>query len=234
LKGSLHEPQNHLIEQLSPNVRSKFLARCELVELFCAEVLLEPGIAMRYAYFPTAGIIVMKNLKDGHPGLAVGMVGIEGMIGTQLVLGVRRSPMQARVEREGTAWRISASELHGQIDCEPALRRKLHSYIHVLMVQLAEATTCHRFHTVDQRLARWLLMSQDRARSDSLRATQQSLADLLGIRRVGITEAAVALQRGGLIEYRRGDLKILDRVGLESRACSCYEFDRTIYAETSC
>ena len=152
-------------------------------------------------------------------------------MGAQLVLGVPTVPLHAMVQGPGAAWRIATADFKGELVRSAALRRSLNRYIYVLMSQLAGSAACLRFHLIGPRLARWLLMSQDRAHSDSFHVTHEFLALMLGVRRVGITTAASALQRSGLIEYHRGDLTVLDRGGLEAIACGCYAADRHSYAE---
>ncbi|WP_436292126.1 MULTISPECIES: Crp/Fnr family transcriptional regulator [unclassified Variovorax] len=223
--------ENHLIELLSRSDRQSLLAICEPVQLVLAEVMCEPGEPTRHVYFPVDGFISVIARIDGHPGLEVGMVGREGMLGTQLALGVATTPLHAVVQGPGAAWRIAAPDFQRELARNAGLQRGLHRYIHVLMSQLADSAACLRFHLIGPRLARWLLMSQDRAHSDSFRVTQEFLAYMLGVRRVGITEAAGALQRDGLIQYSRGDLKVLDRPGLEAMACACYAADKRAYAE---
>ena len=171
------------------------------------------------------------TLTDGNPGLEVGMVGREGMLGAELVLGVETAPLQAVVRSPGAAWRIDAQAFRTELARSPMLQHGVNRYVHVLIVQLAASAACLYFHRIGPRLARWLLMSQDRARSDSFRVTHELLAHTLGVRRVGITNAAGALKRSGLIEYRRGDLTVLDRSGLEAVACSCYAACRCAYAK---
>jgi CRP-like cAMP-binding protein len=223
--------ENHLIELLSRNDRRSLLSICEPVQLVLAEVMCEPGAPTRHVYFPVDGFISLIARIDGHPGLEVGMVGREGMLGTQLALGVATTPLHAVVQGPGAAWRIAAPAFRRELARNAGLQRSLHRYIHVLMSQLADSAACLRFHLIGPRLARWLLMSQDRAHSDSFRVTQEFLAYMLGVRRVGITAAAGALQRDGLIRYSRGDLKVLDRPGLEATACACYAADKRTYAE---
>ena len=223
--------ENHLIELLPRTDRRRLLALCEPVELQLAEVLCEPGALLRHVVFPIGGFVSLVALVEGSPGLEVGMVGREGMLGTQLALGVAAAPWRAVVQGEGTAWRIGAAAFRVELARSPALKRGLDRYIHVLMAQLATSAACLRFHQIGPRLARWLLMSQDRAHADRFRVTQEFLAYMLGVRRVGITAAAGALQREGLIEYHRGDLTVLDRPGLEGAACTCYATDRQTYAD---
>ena len=229
-RNGRHPIENHLIEQLPRKDRLRLLARCKPVRLALADVLCEPGAPTRHVYFPTDGFISLVTLIDGSPGLEVGMVGREGMLGAQLVLGVQTAPLHAVVQGPGTAWRIEARAFRGELARSPALRRSLNRYVYVLMAELATSAACLRFHMIGPRLARWLLMSQDRARCDSFRVTHEFLAYMLGVRRVGITTAAGALQRSGLIEYHRGDLTVLDRSGLEAAACGCYAAGRRAYA----
>ena len=223
--------ENQLIELLPRQARLRLLALCEPVQLVLSEVLCQPGAPTRQVYFPTNGFISLVTLIEGSPGLEVGMVGREGMLGAQLALGVVRAPLHALVQGTGAAWRIPASAFRSELAHSPALQRVLNRYLYVLMTQLARSAACLSYHRIGPRLARWLLMSQDRAHSASFHVTHEFLAYMLGVRRVGITEAAGALQSGGLIEYHRGDLTVLDRSGLEGAACGCYAADRQSYAE---
>lgn len=223
--------QNHLIELLPEPERRRLLALCEPVELVMAEVLCEPHQLTPHVYFPTEGFISLITMIDRHPGLEVGMVGREGMVGAHLALGVDNSPLRALVQGPGLAWRIDAAAFRRELARSAALRRGLERYIYVLMSQFATSAACLRFHLIGPRLARWLLMSQDRVHADSFRVTHEFLAYMLGVRRVGITTAAGSLQREGLIHYHRGDCTVLDRAGLEAMACGCYAADQRTYAE---
>jgi CRP-like cAMP-binding protein len=222
--------ENRLIGLLPRRDRARLLARCESVELVLSEVLSHAGEPTRYAYFPTEGFISLVMMVDGNPALELGMVGREGMLGAQLALGVAAAPLDALVQGEGVAWRIGAAALRRELAASPALQRGLSRYVYVLMAQMAESAGCLRYHQISQRLARWLLMSQDRAHNNNFRVTHEFLAFMLGVRRVGITNAAGELQRSGLIEYRRGNVTVLNRKGLEAAACSCYAADRRTYA----
>jgi CRP-like cAMP-binding protein len=228
--GRLATVKNHLIELLPRKDRLRLLAICEPVQLVLAEVLCEPGKPTRHVYFPTEGFISLVAPIDGTPCLEVGMVGAEGMLGAQLVLDVVAAPLHALVQGAGAAWRIETGAFRRELERGTALRRGLNRYLYVLMSQLAASAPCLRFHQIEPRLARWLLMSQDCAHADTFHVTHEFLAYMLGVRRAGITVAAGALQRSGLIEYRRGDLTVLDRPGLEAAACSCYAADRLAYS----
>ena len=223
--------QNHLIERLPSRERARLQALCEPVQLVLSEVLYEPGTLTRYVYFPTDGFISLVARVQDSPGLEVGMIGREGMLGAQLVLGVLKSPLLALVQGPGGAWRVRVKDFRAALAKSPALQRALQSYVYVLMAQTVAAAGCLRFHLISQRLARWLLMSQDRAHANEFHVTHEFLAYMLGVRRVGVTVAAGDLQKRGLITYSRGALTVLDRLGLEAAACPCYAADCAVYAE---
>lgn len=222
--------ENHLIQSLPRTDRLRLLALCEHVPLELSAVLYEPSQRTRHVYFPVDGFVSLVRPVEGHLGLEVGMVGREGMVGAHLALGVLMSPLRALVQGQGTARRIGAVAFRKELARSTALQRMLHRYVYVLMEQLATSAACLRFHEIEPRLARWLLMSQDRAHAETFLVTQEFLAYMLGVRRVGITAAASTLQRSGLIVYRRGELTVLDRLGLEAAACSCYAADQHAYA----
>ena len=190
------------------------------------QVLYEPGKSMRDVYFPGECLVSLLTLVEGQLALEVGMVGREGMVGVAVALGITKSPMRALVQGAGPALRMSASRFRSELGRNAPLQRGLHLYIHALMGQIMQTAACNRFHMVEARLARWLLMTRDRIGSPEFRMTQDFLSDMLGVRRVGVTQAATALQRKGLIEYRRGRIRILNERGLEAAACSCYEVVR--------
>jgi CRP-like cAMP-binding protein len=222
---------NQLIKLISRTERLALLGLCEKVPLLLSEILWEPGDATRYVYFPVEGFISLIAVVNEKPALEVGMVGQEGMLGAHAVLGVVNAPVRAVVQGQGWAWRVATDVFRNQLAASPSLKHVLDRYVSVLMNQLTTSATCLRYHEIGPRLARWLLMSQDRARSDRFRMTQEFLAYMLGVRRVSITTAASLLQREGLIEYSRGNLQVLDRSGLEKAACGCYDIDRQGYID---
>ncbi len=223
--------QNQLIERLPRKERASLLGVCETVQLTLGEVLCEPGKPTRHVWFPVGSFISMVAPIDGKPALEVGMVGSEGMLGAHLALGVATVPLHALVQGAGNAWRTTAAAFRVELARSPALQRVIHRYVYVLMAQLTGSAACLRFHEIGPRLARWLLMSQDRAHTERFHVTHEFLAYMLGVRRVGVTAAASALQRSGLIEYHRGEMHVLDRAGLEAAACDCYASDSRAYAD---
>jgi CRP-like cAMP-binding protein len=220
---------NRLLDELPPEVRERLLASCEEVDLVLGEILSRPGKAITHVYFPTDSYISLVTDVGGGPSLEVALVGNEGMLGVPLVLGVPFSAIHAVVLGAGPAWRISAARLRKMLATGSELRKGLHPYLCVLMGQLAQAAGCTRFHVVEERLARWLLMTGDRAHSETFHITHEILATTLGVRRVGVTRAASSLQKGNLIRYSRGDIAILDRKGLEKASCGCYGADLATY-----
>jgi CRP-like cAMP-binding protein len=222
-------PGNSLLARLPERNRQRVLASCERVELEFGQALSAPGDRLRHVYFPLDSFISLVTALDDGARLEVGIVGSEGMFGTSLVLGIDISPQHALVQGAGTALRLSKAAFLRQCSQSVALQKAVYRYVHVLMSQLAQTAACSHYHLIESRLARWLLLTRDRARSNRFRLTHEFLAFMLGVRRVGITEAASALQKRGLIDYRRGRIAILDGTGLEKASCRCYAQSNEMY-----
>lgn len=211
--------------------REAFTARCERVTLELGQVLSEPGEEIRYVYFPLT-CYLSQVLVNPESALEVSMTGNEGMYGLPIVLGASRSTLTTTVQGGGAALRISVAAFVRALREGEALRNVLGKYAHVSLGQAALGMSCARFHSVEQRLARWLLMTADRARSPAFQMTQRMLAYVMGVRRVGVTNAAGTLQDKGLVRYTRGAMRILDVPGLEKAACRCHGEGLAIYAQT--
>jgi CRP-like cAMP-binding protein len=224
--------ENRLLAALPQRSRQHFLASCDQVELRFGDVLCKLGEKIRHVYFPTESFISLVTALDDGPRLEVGIVGDEGMLGTSLILGVSTSPQHALVQGAGAALRMSTPAFMRHYRQSAELRRQLSRYVYVLMRQLAQTAACTGYHQVEARLARWLLMSRDRAHSDRFHLTHEFLAYMLGVRRVGVTRAASSLQEQGLIDYSRGAITVLDNAGLENAACACYRGGNVMYAQT--
>jgi len=214
---------NSLLAALPRKAYLRLLPGLTPVELVFGEVLYEPGEPIRDVYFPSRSLVSLLTLVEGHLALEVGMVGREGMVGVPLALGADVSPVRALVQGAGAALKMTAARFRTELRASPPLQRELNRYVHTMMAQISQTAGCNRFHVVEARLARWLLMTRDRVRSAQFRMTHDFLSHMLGVRRVGVTEAASALQRQKLIEYSRGNIRILDDRGLEAACCSCYQ-----------
>ena len=221
---------NRLIDGLSRKDRDRVLGCCETVDLTSGQILCESRKSLRHAYFPLTGFISLVTTLGKHLPMEMGLVGNEGMLGVTLMLGVDTAPLHAVVQGKGTALRMSAAQFRRQLLASPGLRKILHRYLYVWMEQLSTSAACIHFHEVAPRLARWLLMTHDRAHADHFHLTHAYLAGMLGVRRSGITVAAGALQRNQLIQYSRGEICILDRSGLEAACCECYNATIDDYA----
>jgi CRP-like cAMP-binding protein len=213
---------NLLLATLSPREYKRVLTRLEPVNLSYGEILYEAGDKIRYVYFPIDCLVSLLTEVDSRRTLEVGMVGNEGMVGAPVILGIDVSGVKALVQGAGTAMRMSATHFHAEFKKNLALQKALFRYTHLLMAQVSQTAACNRFHKVDARLARWLMMSSDRLHRDEFTLTQDFLSHMLGIRRVGVTRAAGALHKKKLIDYSRGNITILTRKGLKAAACSCY------------
>ncbi|HEY5568311.1 MAG TPA: Crp/Fnr family transcriptional regulator [Gammaproteobacteria bacterium] len=220
---------NRLLAALQPAGRRRLLENCQRVELTLADVLWESAARIRHVYFPLDSMICLLMPIDGHPSPEVRLVGNEGMLGVSLMLGVDISSLRAVVQGSGAALRMTAASLRRERESNPALQRALNRYTYVLLEQLSQAKACISFHLLEARLARWLLMTHDRAHSNEFHLTHEFLAQILGVRRVGVTNAATLLQKQNLLSYSRGDIVVLDRAGLEAVSCNCYRAGKNTY-----
>ena len=213
---------NSLLAALPGKNYRHLLSGLEPVVLNFGDVLYESGQKIRHVYFPGNALVSLLTLVEGRMALEVGMVGREGLVGLPLAMGTDVSSVRALVQGAGTAMRMKSGRFSREILKNPRLRQEVYRYANALMAQVSQTAACNRFHVVVARLARWLLMTRDRVRSDEFRLTQEFLSHMLGVRRVGVTKAARTLQDRKLIDYSRGTIKILDDKGLEAAACECY------------
>jgi len=214
--------QNELLAAMPRKAYDALAPALVPVTLVFGEVLYKPGTLITQVYFPCESMVSLLLPVEDHFDVEVGLVGREGMVGASLGLGVSRSPVKALVQGAGSALRLSAAGFRGALARNPALQRAVDHYIHALMQQVTQTAACNRFHVVEARLARWLLMTRDRMRSATFRMTHEFLSHMLGVRRVGVTQAASSLQRQKLIEYSRGNIQILNERGLQAACCGCY------------
>ena len=221
---------NRILNALSPAEYARLAPHLEPVSLSGGEVLYHPDEPVTYLYFPQRGTVSVVSVFEDGGSVEVGMVGNEGMFGVNALLGSITSPLEALVQLPGDALRIRADLLKQEFNkCGP-LHDLILRYTQAYIIQIAQASACNRAHNVEGRLARWLLMCQDRALVGELALTQEFIADMLGIRRAGVTEAAGALQRAGMIKYHRGHIIIIDRKGLEAASCECYHIVQQEFA----
>jgi CRP-like cAMP-binding protein len=229
-----HSPrQNHLLNALPAEDYKRIAAHLELVPLTLGEILYEPGIKLRYVYFPTTAIVSLLYVMEDGASAEIAIVGNEGILGISLFMGGETTPSRAVVQSAGYGYRLRAQLLKDEFGRFGPFLRLLLRYTQALITQMAQTAVCNRHHSVDQQLCRWLLLSLDRLASSELSMTQELIANMLGVRREGVTEAAGKLQDAGLIHYRRGRITVLDRPRLEARSCECYqvvktEFDRLL------
>jgi CRP-like cAMP-binding protein len=221
---------NRLFSGFRESDRVNLSQGSQLVQLQAGDTLMRSSQRMEHAYFPVDSAVSLLISIPGQPGVEVGLVGREGLLGLSLVLGAASASLQAVVQNSGWAWRVDASRLRRRIVSSASLRGRLNLYTQVRILQLAQSAACRNFHHLEERLARWLLMSRDRVGGDELMLTHELLAHTLGARRAGVTLAANALRRRELIQYSRGRLVLIDTRGLEAAACSCYLTDKRTYA----
>ena len=217
---------NLLLAALPPEELARMLPALDQVQVELGAVLCEPGDPIRHIYFPNDCLISLMAVAEGRMTLEVGQVGREGMLGATVALGHETTQVRAVVQRSGSASRIDADQLRAEFARSPQLQRVLYRYTDALLAQAIQIAVCSRYHVLEARLARSLLVTRDRLQSDKFHLTHEFLAHALGVRRVGVTKAASALQQQGLINYSRGNIEILDPDGLAATACTCYEIVR--------
>ncbi|HEX5863105.1 MAG TPA: Crp/Fnr family transcriptional regulator [Casimicrobiaceae bacterium] len=229
-----HSPhQNQLLDALPKGDYERLAAHLELVPMPLGEVLYESGVELRYVYFPTTSIVSLLYVMEDGASAEIAIVGNEGILGISLFMGGDTTPSRAVVQSAGHGFRLKADLLKDEFGRFGPTMHLLLRYTQALITQMSQTAVCNRHHSVDQQLCRWLLLSLDRLQTNELSMTQELIANMLGVRREGVTEAAGKLQEAGLINYRRGRITVLDRPGLEARSCECYqvvktEFDRLL------
>lgn len=217
---------NHLIAALSAEARDRILPHMEPVELALGEVLYESGDAIRHVYFPVDCIVSLLYVMESGASAEISVVGNEGMLGVSIFMGGESTPGRALVQSAGSAFRLSARRLMEEFNRHGDLLQLVLRYTQALLTQMAQTAVCNRHHNIDQQLCRWLLLSLDRLQGNRLVMTQELIANMLGVRREGVTEAARKLQKLGVIEYSRGRITVIDRPQLEHLSCECYEVVR--------
>jgi CRP-like cAMP-binding protein len=235
MAGLPNPHQNHLLDALLNAEFDRLSPDLELVNLSLGQVLYESGGVQDYVYFPTTCIISLLYVMENGSSAEIAIVGNEGILGVSLYMGGETTSSRAIVQSAGYAYKLKAQLLKNEFNRAGPVQRLLLRYTQALITQMAQTAVCNRHHSVDQQLCRWLLLSIDRLAKNELTMTQELIANMLGVRREGVTEAAGKLQREGLINYSRGHITILDRPGLEKRSCECYqvvkaEFDRLLPA----
>jgi CRP-like cAMP-binding protein len=220
---------NRIVRSVTAANRKPFLADCETVDLRFSAEIAEGGRPLSHVYFPLSGCISQIAGTAENTAIEVGLVGDEGMVGATVMLGVDAAPTHAVVQGQGSSLRMQGHLFASHAAANPRLERLVMRYIFVQMQQLAQGNVCTRYHKVDERLARWLLMMHDRMHADRFAMTHEFLAAMLGVRRSGVTEAANSLFDRNLIGYHRGEITIIDRAGLEKAACPCYGNDTRAY-----
>ena len=229
--------QNQLIAALADRDRQRWLGRLEPVELRLGQVLYESGGALSHVYFPTTAIVSLLYVMESGASAEIAVVGNEGLVGISLFMGGESTTSRAVVQSAGHAWRLASQAIKEEVNRAPVLHLVLR-YTQALITQMSQTAVYNRLHTLDQQLCRWLLLSLDRLQGNELVMTQELIANMLGVRRQGVTEAALKLQQADLIRYARGRITVLDRQGLEERACECYavvknEYDRLLYGKAA-
>lgn len=232
-KPSADPRTNHLLGALSDADWARWLPQMEHVAMPLGQVLYESGVSMSHVYFPTNSIVSLLYVMEDGASAEIAVVGNEGIVGISLFMGGESTPSRAVVQSAGEGWRLRSGTMKEEFSRSSAVMHLMLRYTQALITQMAQTAVCNRHHTLDQQLCRWLLLSMDRLRGNELVMTQELIANMLGVRREGVTEAALKLQRQGLIRYARGHITVLDRPGLEGRTCECYavvkrEYDRLL------
>lgn len=217
-----HPSQNHLLSHLPSEVQVRLFPHLQAVTLELGQVLYESGDIMRYVYFPTDSIVSLLYVMENGASAEISVVGNEGVIGIALFMGGESTPSRAVVQSAGTAYRLSSARIKEEFNLHGILLQLMLRYTQSLITQMSQTAVCNRHHSIDQQLCRWLLLSLDRLSSNKLTMTQELIANMLGVRREGVTEAAGKLQKLGVIKYCRGQITVLDREKLESLSCECY------------
>jgi CRP-like cAMP-binding protein len=230
--------ENQLLAAVPHKEWARWLPHLEPVELPLGTVIYESGGKLTHVYFPTTAIVSLLYVMENGGSAEIAVVGYEGLVGISLFMGGESTPSRAVVQSAGTGFRLKASLVMDEFNLAGPVLHLLLRYTQALITQMAQTAVCNRHHSLDQQLCRWLLLSLDRLRSNELVMTQELIANMLGVRREGVTEAAGRLDKSGLIRYQRGRITVLDRPGLESRTCECYavvkkEYDRLLPFETS-
>ena len=214
--------QNHLLASLSAEVQQRIFPELELVPMMLGKVLYESGDTLRHVYFPTDAIISLLYVMEDGASAEISVVGREGLLGIALFMGGESTPSRAVVQCAGHAYRLRAGKLKNEFNRQGDTRLLLLRYTQALITQMAQTAVCNRHHSLDQQLCRWLLLSLDRLPSNKVTMTQELIADMLGVRREGVTQAAGKLQKAGVIRYARGQITVLNRPKLEKLSCECY------------
>ncbi|HPG60600.1 MAG TPA: Crp/Fnr family transcriptional regulator [Casimicrobium sp.] len=225
--------KNHLLASLPTAERERWLPALEWVQMPLGQVLYESGSTLRHVYFPTTAIVSLLYVLESGASAEIAVVGNEGIVGISLFMGGGSTPSRGVVQSAGEGFRLSASMIKEEFNRSGPVMHLLLRYTQALITQMAQTAVCNRHHSLDQQLCRWLLLSLDRLQGTELVMTQELIANMLGVRREGVTESALNLQRAGLIRYSRGRINVLDRNGLEARTCECYavvkkEYDRLL------
>lgn len=230
--------RNHLLAALPPDEWQRWMPLLERVDLQLGQVLYESGVTMSHVYFPTDAIVSLLYVTENGASAEIAVVGSEGVVGISLFMGGGSTPSRAVVQSAGQGWRLRAAAMQEAFNRSHPVMHLMLRYTQALITQMAQTAVCNRHHALDQQLCRWLLLSLDRLEGNELLMTQELIANMLGVRREGVTEAALRLQRDGLIRYARGRIQVLDRPGVEARTCECYavvkrEYDRLLPAQTA-